>query len=70
MAVVGEYIGPAREVLIRRVCAAHDLPFDAVTYEHVGGLAVALGTEARPFIGENAAGRLTRAIEALLTNPA
>jgi hypothetical protein len=66
-ATVGRYVGPAREVLIRRVCARCQIPFDALTYEHIGPLAGALRDEASPYIGDTEAARLMEEIGALLT---
>jgi hypothetical protein len=67
--VAGRSIGPVSEILVKRVCARQGIPFDALTYEHLNGLAGALADEARPHIGGAAAEELRGRVVALLDDP-
>jgi hypothetical protein len=68
--VAGRSIGPVSEILVKRVCARQGIPFEALTYEHLNGLASTLAEEARPHIGAAAAEQLRERVVGLLDEPA
>jgi hypothetical protein len=62
-----DQIGPAGPQFVRRACAKHGLPFEAVDFEHVMWLAEVMRTEAAPLAGKRAADELARGIRGFLT---
>jgi hypothetical protein len=69
IATAGRYLGPASDVVVRRICTRQGIPFEALTYEHVGGLALALHDEAQRFAGDDVADELMQSVAALLADP-
>jgi hypothetical protein len=69
VATAGRFLGPASDVVVRRICARQGIPFDALTYEHIGGLALALRDEAHQYVGRDVADELMQSVAALLTDP-
>ena len=60
-------IGPAGPDFVKRACAKHGLPFDAVDFEHIMWLAETMRAEAAPLVGKKGADDLARTFRALLT---
>lgn len=60
------HLGPAAPVLLKRVCARHGLPFEAVSYEHLLWLADTFRDEVAPIAGAQEAEEFAREVRALV----
>lgn len=60
-------IGPAGPVFVKKACAKHGMPFEAIDFEHIAWFAEVIRGEATPIIGRKTADELAHGIRAFVT---